>query len=353
MKARLDEALYNGIERGILIGDQEVLDQLQNATGLYKDYMTLRGKSGGKNLNQADNAANALLEMLSAGNYTGPKVASFLFGHHQFNPNQAVPIMLDKLKKVLPPNEYAAFVANVKNGILTKAVTNPQGFVSRKAIVNNFNDVFVKQRAIINKLFTPEELANLKQFRDDVLPTLWAETVGNPSRSATTMLAALGRRNLLQSVPVVRKFTSDIEAGMAKAEKSAQARDATRQKVRNLQLPALSQSAQSTLRILLDEQAEEADGIELPEETRQMLNDQLQDIEDQPPMVDEDISEDPIAMQPAPAPSPMQMPSFEPLPQTSAPMGLPTTPLSPGLLPSEEDREIAMRRQQGIAGLMV
>ena len=46
-------------------------------------------------------------------------------------------------------------------------------------------------------------------------------------------------------------------------------------------------------------------------------------------------------------------PSFDPLPQTSAPMGLPTTPLSPDLLPSEEDREIAMRRQQGIAGLMV
>ena len=37
---------------------------------------------------------------------------------------------------------------------------------------------------------------------------------------------------------------------------------------------------------------------------------------------------------------------------TSVPNQMPTTPLSPGLLPSEEDREIAMRRQQGIAGLM-
>jgi hypothetical protein len=44
--------------------------------------------------------------------------------------------------------------------------------------------------------------------------------------------------------------------------------------------------------------------------------------------------------------------SFAPLPDVSAPSALPTTPLSPSLLPSEEDREIAMRRQQGIAGLM-
>ena len=57
-------------------------------------------------------------------------------------------------------------------------------------------------------------------------------------------------------------------------------------------------------------------------------------------------------MMPMSAPAPtMQMPSFDPLPQTSAPVGLPTTP-SPSLLPSEEDRELAMRRQQGIAGLM-
>jgi hypothetical protein len=90
----------------------------------------------------------------------------------------------------------------------------------------------------------------------------------------------------------------------------------------------------------------------LPAEERQELERQLQDIESQAPMVDEDIGEDPLAMMPMPAPT-TQMPSFEPLPQTSAPMGLPTTPLSPGLLPSEEDREIAMRRQQGIAGLMV
>ena len=44
---------------------------------------------------------------------------------------------------------------------------------------------------------------------------------------------------------------------------------------------------------------------------------------------------------------------FDDLPETELPAMVAQTPPSPDLLPSEEDREIAMRRQQGIAGLMV
>lgn len=44
---------------------------------------------------------------------------------------------------------------------------------------------------------------------------------------------------------------------------------------------------------------------------------------------------------------------FDDLPETEVTAQVAPTPLSPSLLPSEEDREIAMRRQQGIAGLMV
>ena len=43
---------------------------------------------------------------------------------------------------------------------------------------------------------------------------------------------------------------------------------------------------------------------------------------------------------------------FDDIPEAQTPPMVAPTPLSPSLLPSEEDREIAMRRQQGIAGLM-
>jgi len=352
MKDRLDDLVYNGVEQGLINGDPEVLLQLQNATGLYRDYMALRGKGGGTNLNNADRTANRLLEQLSAGNYTPVQVANFLFGHHKFNPNQAVPLMLDRLKTVLPADEYSRFTALLKDGILAKAFTNQKGSVSRKAVTDNFDDVFKRQKAIISKLFSEDELAQLMAFRDDVLPTVWAETKGNPSGTAYTLLSAAQRRGLLSRVPYVG---AQIEEGARVASGISNALDATRQSIRNLQTPIFSGGTQAFIRSNLDEMGDEGRDLpELPAEERRELERQLQDIESQAPVIDEDIGEDPLAMMPSmPAPAPtMQMPSFDPLPQTSAPVGLPTTP-SPSLLPSEEDRELAMRRQQGIAGLMV
>jgi hypothetical protein len=36
MKDKLDKSIYDGIERGFVTGDQEVLDQLKEATGLVR-----------------------------------------------------------------------------------------------------------------------------------------------------------------------------------------------------------------------------------------------------------------------------------------------------------------------------
>ena len=49
MKEKLDDAVYNGIEQGFITGDQEVLDQLEQATGLYADYMATVGRGSGRN----------------------------------------------------------------------------------------------------------------------------------------------------------------------------------------------------------------------------------------------------------------------------------------------------------------
>ena len=349
MKDRLDEIVYNGVEQGLINGDPEVLAQLQSATGLYRDYMALRGKGGGTNLNTADKTANRLLEQLSAGNYTPVQVANFLFGHHKFNPNQAVPLMLDRLKTVLPADEYSRFTALLKDGILAKAFTNQKGSVSRKAVTDNFDDVFKRQKAIINKLFSEDELARLMKFRDDVLPTVWAETKGNPSGTAYTALSAAQRRGLLSKVPY---FGPQVEEGLRVSTGYLNALDATRQSISNLQTPIFSGATQAFIRSNLDEMGDEGRDLpELPAEERRMLEQQLNDIEQQAPVIDEDIGEDPLAFQPPAPQPPMQMPSFEPLPDVGGGMGLPTTP-SPSLLPSEEDRELAMRRQQGIAGLM-
>ena len=325
MKEALDRAIYEGIESGIMRGSPEVLEQLQNATGLYRQYMGLTGRGGGAN--QAQRTANRLLEQLSSRDYTPVQIANFLFGHNRFNPNQAVPLMLDKLQEALPADEYARVTQLIKDGILARAFTNRQGSVSRKAVVDNFNDVFEKQKAIINKLFSEDELARLRQFREDVLPTVWAETRGNPSGTSYALISAANRRGLLSRIPV---YGSDLAEGVTETRQFAEGVEATRQTLRSLQTPVFSETSAGILRQnLVPEESEEGQFRELSPVDRSRIEQRMDDIRE----TDFSFS-----------------PKFEPLPMMPTGGGSPAM-MSPTLLPSEEDRQIAMR-QQGIAGLV-
>ena len=329
MKEALDSAIFEGIESGIMRGSPEVLEQLQNATGLYRQYMGLTGRGAGQN--QAQRTANRLLEQLSSRDYTPVQVANFLFGHNRFNPNQAVPLMLDKLQEALPAEEYARVTQLIKDGILARAFTNRQGSVSRKAVVDNFNDVFEKQKSIINKLFSEDEIKRLRQFREDVLPTVWAETRGNPSGTSYALISAATRRGLLGRIPVVGSRLDEMISRPAReTEELVEGLEATRQKVRGLRTPIFSQATQGVLRQnLLTDQDEEGPFNNLPADERARIEQRMND-----------ISANDVSL----------APTFEPLPMTPTGGGSPAM-MSPTLIPSEDDRQIAMR-QQGIAGLV-
>jgi len=315
MKETLDRAIFEGIDSGIMRGSPEVLEQLQNATGLYRQYMGLTGKGGGTN--QAQRTANRLLEKLSSQDYTPVEVANFLFGHNRFNPNQAVPIMLDKLQEALPAEEYARVTQLIKDGILARAFTNRQGSVSRKAVIDNFNDVFEKQKSIISKLFSEDEV-----------PTVWAETRGNPSGTSYALISAANRRGLLSRIPIKGE---EIAEGVMRGRQLAEGVEATRQTVRSLRTPVFSQSLQGVLRQnLLTDEGEEGQFREMSPVDKARMEARLNEI--------------------GQSDSAMALPEFDPLPMAPMPQASPMN-FSPALLPNEDDREIAMR-QQGIAGLV-
>ena len=212
MKADLDEAIYTGIEQGFIKGDQAVIDQLRNATGLYRQYAGLTGKLSVKDTQER--AANRILTSLSNNNYTPMQVTNLLFGHNKFAPNQAVPLVLKELERSLPPAEFDQVVRLMKDGILTRAFAGTGGEITRTAIVKNFNDIFNNQRAITDLLFSPEEIARIRQFRKDVMPTLWAEIKDNPSGTSYKILSSLSRQNLLSfPSPMVRAAAPTVLKG--------------------------------------------------------------------------------------------------------------------------------------------
>ena len=247
IKSSFDNALFKGIDEGFIYGDEDALKALQKATGLYKDYMGLTGAIKGATPQQK--AANKILQLISNQEYTPRQVANILFGHSKFAPNQALPLAIDKLKSILPEEESAQVIALLKDGILEKAFagTGKSG-VTRTNIVNNYNDIFVKQKKIIEKLFSPEEIDKIAQFRKNVMPTLWAEIKLNPSGTGYILASALTRNRIFSSLKMVPIAGEPVVAGVEDLMSRGRALDMTRQFIERSSAPLFSSTVQALLR---------------------------------------------------------------------------------------------------------
>ena len=222
LKNQLNEAYNTAIERGLMFGDQSVIDQLQQSRQIYTKYMGLTGQQSSKNASVR--AANKILEMITNTEANPKQVVGALFGHNKFAPANAVPTVIRKLKSTLGEGsaEYQEIIGLMKDATLERAFAGTgRSGVTRTNIVNNYKDVFGKNKAVINELFSKEELAQIAKFRNDVMPTLWAEIKLNPSGTATTILGELGRGGLLNTVagiPGAAGAVKAIEGGFERRE---------------------------------------------------------------------------------------------------------------------------------------
>ena len=228
IKNVIDKAVFDGIEQGFITGDQAILDQLKSATGLYRQYIGLVGKGSARD--SQERATNTILEKITNPNYTPVQVAAAMLGHAKFNPNQSMGLVIDKLKAALPENESEEIMSLIKDGVLEKAFSGKgTSGVTRTNIVNNFQDVFVKQKAIIEKLFSPEEISKIRDFRDNVLPTMWAEIKLNPAGTGYLILAARARNQLLNYINMVPMVGKEFVESYETMKAIAPALEAVRQ----------------------------------------------------------------------------------------------------------------------------
>ena len=220
-------------------------------------YLGLTGK--GKMPKGPKARAAAVLQKMSDQEYTALELANTLFGHAKFNPNQSMRNVIQQLKKSLPEDQYDEVISYLKDGILEKAFTNPKGEITRKAIVNNYNDVFIKNKQIVDELFSPEEIEKITKFRKDVFPTLWAEIKLNPSGSGYVALSGLARAGLLSTslraaagLPIVAETAKAIE----KAGAASRAREAVRQYTRKNQNKWITVPASAEFRTIEGERTD-------------------------------------------------------------------------------------------------
>ena len=205
IKSAVDEEVFNNLDNAFLIGDTQVINDLQKATSLYKDYIGLTGQAKTKDL--AKRKVNSILQKITTENLSPQQVANVLFGHNKLNNPSEMVQVLNKLEAVLPANARDQIMNGLKDGILAKAFMGKDplknNVVNRTSIVKNYNAVFNEGKELVERLFTKDELEAIKVFRDKVIPTIAAEQKINPSGTSymlTTMLADLTEGGLLMNL---------------------------------------------------------------------------------------------------------------------------------------------------------
>ena len=248
MKGILDSSIFNGIERGLIVGDEAILKELKNATDLYRRYIGMTGKGSAKD--SQERAANKILETLSNPSYTPVQVTRLLFGHAKFAPSQALGLAIRKLKQNLGDEGSEEIIALIKDGFLEKAFSGAgTSGITRTNIVNNFNEIFVKNRKLVEEFFSPEEIKQIRKFRQDVMPTLWAEIKLNPSGTGYTVMSAMAQKGILNYIKMIPFGAGEAFATGAQVQRAANvARNATSQQVDRMNKPLFSQVVQSFVR---------------------------------------------------------------------------------------------------------
>ena len=205
IKSTLDNYITKGVDNAFIVGDESIIENLLKANKDYRSYIGLTGKDVGKD--GSEKAANNILKKLTNPGLDADAVVNTFFGHARFQPAAVMNLVLKKIRQNIPKDQFQEVVALVKDGILTRGFSGAgKSGVTRTNIINNYNQTFKRNKQLINQLFSKDELKRIEQFKDNVLPTLWAELKMNPPNTANMLMFSLARKGLLSyagKIPLV------------------------------------------------------------------------------------------------------------------------------------------------------
>jgi hypothetical protein len=305
----VDRAIDNKIDEGFIADDEDLQDQLQFAPNMYKKYIGLDDSD--EPFEARDKTANKILEKIINKKYNPAQTSNYLISHNKFAPKNSVPLFINKLAETLSEAQFENVETTLKDAMLIK-LFEPNTNKSNNNYVNKYEMTLEQNKDVFDSLFTKEELADLKSFKENVIPAITKNITLNPNQSKYLFASALAEARLL---------------GKKRLMPTADSVEIAKSSLKKLQKPLLP-DPQIIEPELVTEIVQSQDMVErtAPDVDIENLQSQLNTFE--MPSVDQDLFQ-------------AETPELTAIEMTS-----------PTILPDERDREIAMRRQAGIAGLV-
>ena len=247
------------------------------------------------------------------------EVSNILLSHNKFSPKDSVPLSINKIASAVTDKEFERAGNSLKDAMLIKLFESDKNTKNVKA--NKYDKILTENEDVFDTLFTAEELSDLQAFKENVVPEITKKVIINPNKSKYLFTSALAKTGLLGD----KTITSDKDSLKV-------ARDS----LKKLETPLIPKKQDDEV------------------EPDILMAQNLATMETQAPVVEEEQTQDLVDLQSNIDNFNMPMLQQPNIDITESDVNQIQTP-SPTILPSEIDREIAMRMQmqdnKGIAGL--
>lgn len=208
MKGELDRWLDDAVDNALFSGDDEALNLLKKARGERREYGTLYEPQRGKFPDQAGKIIQKMIET----DPTPDQVVNYLFGAAKLGKNKTSEIVLQRLKKAV--GEESGEWEAVREMAWLKLSQDAQGnTLSPKKFRTAFNEAMRDANGLMKTLYTKEELALMKRYRDALMRTVTPEDATNPSKTAYTISRLI--RQLLGRTGTMFTFSGQPGLGAA------------------------------------------------------------------------------------------------------------------------------------------
>ena len=219
MKNRMDKGIDDAVTNSLFEGDAGAVGLLRKATGLWASYKQIAGSQHGKN------AVDKLLNATIQGDKSAAQTLNAIMGASGIDLGIGIKFV-KRLKETLGADSEA--IGLLKDAVIYRTFVGGQAGktrITRAAITKKFETIFKKKAGqFTRELFSPEEIARLSKFADDVMPTMTAEVRFNPSGSTYTILGELRKQGWLgtafsaaQRLPGAEAVSQGMGAGTARA----------------------------------------------------------------------------------------------------------------------------------------
>lgn len=209
MKSSMDDWLDNAVDSGLMSGEGEAVDLLKKARGLRADF----GRKFQTAKQQADADAGRLIDRIIKTDVTNVEAADYVFGRSAIGENASAMRVTERMRDIFGEDsqQWNAIREAAFRRILFGPKEKGMQKMGRQNIVNSITDAVENRgKQLVGRLFDPEEIAEMKAFRDAVQATIPPARTTNPSRTGAAVA-----RLMAQSFKRLAMFSGDLTTAVA------------------------------------------------------------------------------------------------------------------------------------------